>query len=271
MTGHSTSHFRQLCGSRFSVPMLLQTKIGLGGLGLGLAGWYVYRKQQAPTLVVGGGVMGLSTACCLAATGRKVILVDACHPIRGSWGVTRASHFRMEDPTLLQMGLYSSKYWKALQQEYEAEAKRSELRVEDAHFYHCTGSAMAGPKEQIENIAICVKRELGNLPEGQHELLSPNEVSKRFPQLKLDEGESLIYMPIGFTMLVNNCISALHWKASRAGAEIIEDTVVHIDRQRKEVKTEGGGNELKMAPACFLSCAVLEHQWMFFRCFHCGP
>ena len=101
--------------------------------------------------------MGLSTATALAASGRKVILVDAAHPIRGSWGITRASHFRMEDPELLQMGLYSSRYYKQLQEQYEAEARRSpDLKVEDSHFYHCTGSAMAGPKEQIENIAVCV-------------------------------------------------------------------------------------------------------------------
>ena len=181
---------------------MASTRLGLGlGLAAG-AGWYLYRKQQAPTLVVGGGVMGLSTATALAASGRKVILVDAAHPIRGSWGITRASHFRMEDPELLQMGLYSSRYYKQLQEQYEAEARRSpDLKVEDSHFYHCTGSAMAGPKEQIENIAVCVKKELGDLPEAQHELLSASEVEQRFPQLKLDADECLIYMPIGFTML----------------------------------------------------------------------
>ena len=219
------------------------TKIGLGlGVG-GLAGWYVYRKkhQEAATLVLGGGVMGLSTAAALAAAGKRVVLIDAAHPIRGSWGVTRASHFRIEDPTLLQMGLYSSKYWKALQEAYEAEAKQSSiLKLEDAHFYHCTGSAMAGPKEQIKQISSCVTRELGDVPEAQHELLSPSEVEERFPQLKLDSNECLIYMPVGFTMLVNNCLAALQWTASKAGAEIIEDTVVHIDRERKEVQTAQG-------------------------------
>eukprot|EP00438_Fugacium_kawagutii_P034153 Skav226361 [mRNA] locus=scaffold290:9058:10437:+ [translate_table: standard] len=222
-------------------PLSRSGALGLGGLGVAVAAGWSYRKRwEAPTLVVGGGVMGLSTAAALGATGRNVILVDAAHPIRGSWGVTRASHFRMEDPTLLRMGLHSSKYWKALQEEYQAEAQRSpELKLEDAHFYHCTGSAMAGPKEQIENIAVCLKRELGDLPEAQHELLSATDVQTRFPQLNLDSNEYLIYMPIGFTMLVNNCIAALHWKASRS-AKIVEDTVVHIDRARKEVRTEGG-------------------------------
>lgn len=212
---------------------------GLGGLGIAVC-WYAYRKKP-PTLVVGGGVMGLSTACALASTGRKVTLLDAAHPIRGSWGVTRASHFRMEDPTLLHMGLYSSKYWKQLQKEYQAEAQRSpELKAEDAYFYHCTGSAMAGPAEQIENLAACVKRELGDLPEAQHETLSAREAQQRFPQLKLDGDERLIYMPIGFTMLVNNCMAALHWSASRAGVEIIEDTVTSIDCGKRELRTEGG-------------------------------
>ena len=48
---------------------------------------------------------------------------------------------------------------------------------------------------------MCVKKELGDLPEAQHELLSASEVEQRFPQLKLDADECLIYMPIGFTML----------------------------------------------------------------------
>ena len=97
--------------------------------------------------------MGLSTAAALAARGRKVILIDAAHPIRGSWGVTRASHFRMEDPVLLRMGLESSKYWKQLQEEYQAEASRSpDLEVEDAHFYHCTGAAMGVPKRRLKTL-----------------------------------------------------------------------------------------------------------------------
>ncbi|CAE7028519.1 soxA [Symbiodinium natans] len=48
-------------------------------------------------------------------------------------------------------------------------------------------------------------------------------------------------MPVAFTMLVNNCLAALHWRASRSGADIVEDTVVHIDRDKKEVQTKGGG------------------------------
>ena len=45
-----------------------------------------------------------------------------------------------------------------------------------------------------------MKKELGDLPEAQHELLSASEVEQRFP-LKLDADECLIYMPMGFTML----------------------------------------------------------------------
>ena len=39
--------------------------------------------------------------------GAQVLLLDENHPIRGSWGSTRASHLRMEDPVLLHMGIFS--------------------------------------------------------------------------------------------------------------------------------------------------------------------
>jgi len=217
------------------------------GAGLGLAavaggaGWAYWANRKPPVVVVGGGVMGLNTAERLARAGRQVLLIDAEHPVRGSWGVTRASHFRMEDTTLLQMSIFSVKRWKELQEQFTAANKAKNVNVSDTVFYHRTGGMMAGPAQPLEKLASSVQRHLGDAPEGKLELLQPSEeTSKRFPQVRLGEGEKMLYMPAGYTMVVPTCIECLKWAAARAGVKCLQESVVHIDRGGKVVTTDSG-------------------------------
>ena len=66
------------------------------------------RSDEDPIVIIGGGVMGMTTAKHLIENStRKVVLIDANHAVRGSWGESRASHLTIEDPVLLNMGLHS--------------------------------------------------------------------------------------------------------------------------------------------------------------------
>lgn len=207
------------------------------GAGAALAAYAWWRRQRLPVVVVGGGVMGLSTAERLARSGRRVLLIDAGHPIRGSWGVSRASHLRMEDPVLLKMSLFSIRRWLELQRQYAGAGLGSE---EDALFYRRTGGMMAGPCDAIERLAESVRAELGALPEGQLEVLDGPRASERYPQLKLSEEEKAVVMPEGYTIVVPTCLECLRWAAARAGVEMEEGSVAAIDRSGRTVTTEGG-------------------------------
>eukprot|EP00928_Gymnodinium_smaydae_P073572 TRINITY_DN56761_c0_g1_i1.p1 TRINITY_DN56761_c0_g1~~TRINITY_DN56761_c0_g1_i1.p1 ORF type:complete len:453 (-),score=48.34 TRINITY_DN56761_c0_g1_i1:146-1504(-) len=210
--------------------------IGVGVPGIVASGYAYYLHRRRPVVVVGGGVMGLQTAECLARAGKRVLLIDANHPIRGSWGTTRASHFRMEDPTLLKMSLFSVKRWLDLQTKYSSFAGDEENSL----FYQKTGAAMAGPADAMQNLAINVQKTIGEHPESRLEILSSEEVAQRLPQLRLSRDEKLVYMPDGYTIVVQTCLECLHWAAQRAGVRYEEDSVVSIDRANKVVVTENG-------------------------------
>lgn len=181
--------------------------------------------------------MGLTASCALAAAGRQVVLIDANHPVRGSWGVSRASHLRIEDSTLLRMGLFSIRYWRALQHSYREALPAGD---ESTLFYKRTGTMVAGPTDAIRHVAKKVSAELEGMPEGEAEILHGAAATKRFPQVRLEESESLMYMPEGYTMLVNTCIESLKWSADRMGVVQIEGSVERIDRACKRVSLEDG-------------------------------
>ena len=62
-------------------------------------------------VVVGGGIMGSWSSLLLAKLASlnlvRVSLVDAGHPIRGSWGDTRALHVAMEDDVRIKMNMFN--------------------------------------------------------------------------------------------------------------------------------------------------------------------
>mmetsp|Transcript_89196 Transcript_89196/g.186408 ORF Transcript_89196/g.186408 Transcript_89196/m.186408 type:complete len:454 (+) Transcript_89196:51-1412(+) len=200
---------------------------------LGSAGYAYWKSTQPPVVVIGGGVMGLATAERIRRTGQRVVLIDAGHPIRGSWGLTRGSHLRIEDPTLLKMGVFSIRKWKDLQTQYSKVGSE-----EETHFYHRSGALVTGPGAL--KVADALKKYCGDVPEAEHEVLSASEGMKRYPQLGLKEGECLLDMPEGYTMLVPNAMACLGWAGRRAGVHCVDDAVVFIDREKKVVVTERG-------------------------------
>ncbi|CAE7895695.1 soxA, partial [Symbiodinium sp. KB8] len=218
-----------------SVAMACLSPRWLLGGGLAAAGaYYAAVKYRRPVVVVGGGVMGLSTAARLAERGYRVVVLDENHPIRGSWGSTRASHLRMEDPVLLQMSLFSIRSWLDLQERMRTRFGPDEA---DWFFYKRTGGLMAGPASIVEAMAEKIRREVPT-KQGEVEVLTAAETPERFPQLHLDPKEKLLYMPEGYTMSVPTTLHGLRWAAEAAGAEYQEDSVVSIDLRRKMVFTK---------------------------------
>lgn len=142
----------------------------------------------------------------------------------------------MEDPTLLKMSLFSIRHWIGLQSRYSSHCNSGD----DSLFYRRTGGMMAGPKDAMIALADAVRRELGQAPEAELEILSSSEALERFPQIRLDDSERLVYMPEGYTMVVPTCLDCLKWAADTAGVRREEGTVSSIDRAKKAITTDCG-------------------------------
>ena len=186
------------------------------------------RRQRV--VVLGGGVMGSAAAWKLAAAGCDVTLIDENHPVRGSWGESRASHLSMEDPFLLRLSLHSIRQWKQLNEAAEEPLMRR------------AGRLWSGPLGSQAPIVEAIDAELAGQPEAEHEQLSADETNARFPAVHLEpREESALYMPEGYILLVQQCLPALQAAAAAAGATILSDErVCAIDRTAQSVMTDGG-------------------------------
>ena len=248
------------------------TSLAVGFCGKSLAGPDATHGQASDTdeadyIVIGGGVMGLATTWRVASAGKRVICLDASHPIRGSWGESRASHLTIEDGCLLRMGLSSQNEWLALQKDYIEHGHRGQggsgpssdadaaaaatVAASPWHprsFYLRVGRVTAGPIGTLAGTLEAIRREV---PGADDELADPPvveelsavELAGRVPQIGLVPGvEEAIFMPRdGFIMCASAALDALAWAARRAGAVIKEDEqVVGVDLTSRTVTTASG-------------------------------
>eukprot|EP00940_MAST-03C_sp_MAST-3C-sp2_P000907 g907.t1 len=194
-------------------------------------------------VVIGGGVMGLAAAWKLAVLAResgrasRIVLFDEGHPVRGSWGKTRASHLSMEDEVLLQMNIIAMNEWDSLEKIDEKDRIRTPI-----------GRIIAGPLGSVDSIARALTKVCPNDERCRHAIMSFEEVNKRWPkQIRLFKDEEALYLPNGgFSMAVERALSALRDAAEKAGVEVFEDeAVVRIDRTRKTLTTDQNNKIIK--------------------------
>jgi glycine/D-amino acid oxidase-like deaminating enzyme len=158
----------------------------------------------------------------------------------------------MEDPVLLRMNLFSVRWWLELQRWYSQELPGGD---EETLFYKRTGAMMGGPTAAIHHIADVVCRELGERPEAECEILDHRGAMSRFPQLQLNHQESLIYMPHGYTIVVNTCIESLKRWLDKLGVERVQTSVERLDRRAKIVVTSDGEEH------CYQDLVITSGPW----------
>jgi hypothetical protein len=178
-----------------------------------------------PVVVVGGGIMGQSIACYLAKNSGagRVVLVDASHSVRGSWGESRFAHLFQRDALYFDMARESFQLWDELAEETGELCTKTTGRLQIG----AIGSMAAG-ESNLKTRGV------------EYQKLQADQVNARFPAFQLDKTEEGILVPSGRLCLATNCVQAFSAAAAAQGAVLVEDTVVSIDRANKCILTDSG-------------------------------
>jgi sarcosine oxidase len=165
--------------------------------------------ERFGAVVAGLGAMGSATAYRLAAAGERVLGIDRFAPphalgsSHGSSRIIREAYF--EHPLYVPFAQRAIAAWR----EVEAASGSSLLRT--------TGGLMIGPRDgEVAGGAIESARVHG-LP---YEELEAAEANRRFPALRVPEGEVAVWEPRAGVLDPERCVAAHLELARRAGATL---------------------------------------------------
>ena len=181
--------------------------------------------EECDVLVVGGGVVGLSTAYHLARRGKRVLLCNAGHSVRGSWGESRAAHLAQTDSVRLRMARRGIGWYKRLEQETGISFLIHSERLN------------IGPLSAIDNLCNSYLAH-----DVAHTRLSPSEVDSRWERrVQLAPEEQAVLISDGWTVLASEALRALASAAEAEGAVLVDgEAVVSIDANKQLVRTDSG-------------------------------
>jgi sarcosine oxidase len=159
-------------------------------------------------IVVGLGGMGSATLYHLARRGLRVLGLDRYdvpHEYGSSHGLTRIIRLAYwEHPTYVALLRRSYQLWRKLEQDAGEQ------------LLHITGSIDAGPADGPVFSGALRSSELHGLP---HEVMTGDELHRRFPGYRLPRGTQCLYQPEGGFLLPERCNLAHLAGAKAAGAE----------------------------------------------------
>ena len=168
-----------------------------------------YAMKSFDVIVVGLGGMGSATAYHLAKRGAKTLGLERFqlnHVNGSSHGRTRIIRaIYYEHPSYMPLLKRAYPLWRELQGEYG-----KELLLQ-------TGGLMIGPREGKLVSNVIDNAETHKLP---YELLSRNEVTKRYSVLRLPEDHVGVFDPNAGILIPERCVEAHTTLAQRAGAEL---------------------------------------------------
>jgi len=197
------------------------------------------RQKGSPpqrVVVIGGGVMGASTAWNLtsrstAARPVQVTLIDANHPIRGSWHESRIARAAYEDKLYVNMVMRAFEHWRRL----EKDANKGTLM-------HPTGILDIGEPPKLQGYLSCYKS-LGMPVEVFSGATNESRAKfeARFPAVRLGPKQDAIYQKDTSMLCADVCVTAMLELSEKRGATLhLDDAVVKIDRRAKTVTTQKG-------------------------------
>jgi glycine/D-amino acid oxidase-like deaminating enzyme len=209
---------------------------GLIAASIAGAGYYFYYEQNKKpkrVVIIGGGVMGASTAWSLTSRKEKlqVTLIDANHPIRGSWHESRIIRAAYEDKMYVGMVMRAFEHWSHL----EKEAGKGKLM-------HMTGILDIGEKFRLKDLlqnyidlGMPVEVYSGATKE------SRAQFEARFPTIRLGPKQEAVFQKDTGMLLADVSVQAMLEISVKKGATLhLDDAVVKIDRKNKTVTTQKG-------------------------------
>ncbi len=158
-------------------------------------------------IVIGGGVVGASTAYTIANTGQRVLLLDQYEPGHtqgSSHGDGRIVRFNYPQPIYVEMAMLAYPGWEALQQ------RAGKRLVQKTGLWECGYAGSPIINELVETLSrydIAFER------------LSADESRQRFPQLWLDAGSEAIYQADGMVAFATQVVQTYWRLAVECGAD----------------------------------------------------
>ncbi len=171
-------------------------------------------NQTYDAIVLGAGIMGSAAAYYLAQSGQHVLLLEQFeldHQKGSSYGHSRIIRYAYDNTTYI--GLMKAAYplWAAIEE------------VADEQLYTRTGGIDFGrADDDTLNKVIDALQETG-IP---HEVLSPAEAEKRFPQFHLDDDMKVLYQADAGILAASLCVRAHVRLAEKYGAAVLTNTPV---------------------------------------------
>ena len=182
-------------------------------------------------IVVGGGVVGVSTAYVLAGRGMRVLLLERYAPAheRGSsHGDSRMIRFDYEETLYVEMAARAFRAWEDL-------AKRLGRPV-----FRRTGICNLAPAESEVLETLETRLRDCELP---YERLTGSDFTRRFPQFSLARTSEAIYQPDSAVLFADEVVRSLWGCVREDGVDALSETeVASIDLgdESVEVKTADG-------------------------------
>jgi len=166
----------------------------------------VANTERADVVVIGLGVIGLSTAGTLARRGNIVVGIDrwgSGHPVTSSTGASRSIRVAYDDERYVHLARQAFEGWRRL------EASQAVTLLLE------TGQIDLGPDAKLDAL-IAAMRTVG-VPFDE---LAAAGVRVRFPELSMRPGERGLFHAEAGTVLADAAMRALTADAANAGADL---------------------------------------------------
>ena len=188
--------------------------------------------QLADVIVLGGGIVGASTAYALVKQGKNVMLIEQFKPGHSkgsSHGDGRVVRFNYTEAIYVEMAMLAYKAWDKL----SADAGETLIRE--------TGLIEYGPKG---NEAIQLSSDILKKYEIPFETLSAEDAMARFPQYSFQADSDIIYQPGGAVAMATPAVKAL-WRLFKenGGTAITGKRIESIDVQVDSVRLTSSDGE----------------------------
>ena len=183
------------------------------------------------TIVIGAGAMGSAAAYYLGKRRQKVLLLeqfDLDHRLGSSYGYSRIIRYSYDQPEYVELAKDTYPLWFSLQDEL------------GETLYVRTGGLDFGPSEDatLQNTIAAVKSS-----RIEHEILSPAEAQRRFPQFQFDDDFQVLHQPdSGFIRASKAALG--HIKLAKQRSAVVRDNTavsrIQIHADSVEVTTAAG-------------------------------
>lgn len=202
-------------------------------------------------IVVGGGVVGVSTAYVLARRGMRVLLLERFAPVHehgSSHGDSRMIRFDYEENVYVEMAARAFRAWEEL-------AKRLGRPV-----FRRTGICNLAPAG-AEVLDILETRLLDcELP---YERLAGPAFARRFPQLALPRNSEAVYQPDSAVLFADEVVRSLWACVREDGVEALTETeVVSIDAREDRVEIGAADGRSWSGDGLVLAAGGWTGRWL---------